>query len=139
MRERSRTGLFLLELVLMLLVFAVCAAVCMQVFAAARLESDRGRDLGNASLLAQSAAECWKSTRGDAQAAALLLDGALDQSAVILYRDDEWAACPADEAAFALTLTPQSSDGSYADISVEKLGEETPLFSLEVKAVVSHG
>jgi hypothetical protein len=32
----SRSGLFLIEMVLVILFFSICAAVCMRVFAAAR-------------------------------------------------------------------------------------------------------
>ncbi len=60
-----RSGLFLIEMVLVNLFFSICAAVSMRVFAAALQTADRSRYLSAAVLAAESAAECWKSSKGD--------------------------------------------------------------------------
>ena len=65
MRNRSKTPLFLMELVIMLLVFSVSAAVCLQVFSGARNISAESRRLDLATMEAQKAAEYWKASHGD--------------------------------------------------------------------------
>lgn len=56
-----RTNLFLLELVLDLLLFALCAAVCVGLILHAKGMSLDSRRLTDAVYLAQTAAETWRS------------------------------------------------------------------------------
>lgn len=62
--SHSRSGLFLLELIIAILFFALGSAVCIQVFARAHLTSQAARDLSFASRQAQSAASVLRSTGG---------------------------------------------------------------------------
>jgi hypothetical protein len=65
MKERSKLPLLLTELSVMLLIFAVCAAICLSVFAASRRTARESvGELGNAAVRAQSAP---KPTRGERQ------------------------------------------------------------------------
>ncbi len=121
MRERSKLPVLLTELTLMLLVFALCAAVCLSIFASARTIADGSAALSRASLWAQSAAECYKAAGGDVGAAAELLG---------LEREGRSAAGERE----GLTLTVSPSGDRQALISVSDAGGET-VFSLTVKAV----
>ena len=56
MKTRSKTPLFLMELIIMLLVFSVSAAVCLQVFSGARKISEESRKLDAAVMQAQTIA-----------------------------------------------------------------------------------
>ena len=56
----KRSGLFLIEIVIVIFFFAVSSAVCMRIFAAAKLTTDRARELDSASLAVQNAAEVYK-------------------------------------------------------------------------------
>ena len=145
MRERSKTSLFLMELVLMILFFAVSAAVCMRVFAAAQLRSDRSSDLSNASLQAQSAAECWKRTEGDAAATAALLGGTETDSGMTLYLDGHWQPCTEAEADYMLQLAADGADAEICVLHVDHYNDVLgyirsaaagdAIFALTVKAV----
>ena len=53
---RSKTPLALMEQVIMVLVFALAAALCLQVFLVSGQMSEKNRDTDNAVLLAQNAA-----------------------------------------------------------------------------------
>lgn len=70
---RNRTSLTLLETAIMLLVFLVAAAFCLQAFAWADTASREGFDKDKAYLLAQSTAERFKS--GEEIAPTQNLDG----------------------------------------------------------------
>ena len=61
MKRNSKSGLFLLELLLSLVIFSVCAGICVLVFAKASGFTAESRDLSNCTLLAQNAAESVKS------------------------------------------------------------------------------
>ena len=58
---RSKTPLALMEQVVMVLVFALAAALCLRVFAFSNQLSQRNEDIDHAVLLAQNTAEMLKS------------------------------------------------------------------------------
>lgn len=73
---RSKASLLLMEQLVMLLVFALAAALCLQVFAKAEVISAETARKDQAVVLARNAAELLKATGGDIQAAqALGADG----------------------------------------------------------------
>ncbi len=67
---KSRAPLVLMELVVMVLVFALASALCLHAFVLSRRLSDRSLLADEALLLAQNAAETLKLTGGDLQSAA---------------------------------------------------------------------
>lgn len=73
---KSKTSLLLMELLVMILVFALTAALCLQVFAKAAAISEETACRDQAMILARNAAELLKATGGDESAVrALEQDG----------------------------------------------------------------
>ena len=131
-RASSRTGLFLMELTLVILFFSLSAAVSMQVFAAAKNTADGSRDLSAAVLAAESAAECWKASGGDLDACVALMDAELRENSLSQSYDENWQR---GGEAYTLTLRPEDT---AAVISVEKSdGEE--IYALTVRALGGGG
>lgn len=58
---RSKTSLFLIELLVMVLIFALCAALCLQIFVRAEQISLETARRDDALLLARNAAELFRS------------------------------------------------------------------------------
>lgn len=58
--KHKKSGLFLLEIMLTLLIFAVCASICVLIFAKASVSSAHGRDMTNAVILVQNEIETAK-------------------------------------------------------------------------------
>jgi len=85
---RSKAPLALMEQTLMILVFALAAALCLQAFVRAdRLSrEDSARD--RAIVYAQNAAETLKSCRGDYAAAAALGGGSWDGASWVICYDE---------------------------------------------------
>lgn len=75
---RSRAPLALMEQAVMVLVFALAAALCVQAFALAGTMSRKNETRDRALQQAQNAVETLKSTHGDYQSAADVLDGNWD-------------------------------------------------------------
>lgn len=75
---KSKAPLMLMEQIVMLLVFALAAALCLQAFVRADELSHQGELLDQATLAAQSAAETVRQTRGDLALAAKQLGGQVD-------------------------------------------------------------
>ena len=91
----------------MLLVFALAAAVCVQVFVFADGDSRRDAARDRALAEVQNAAECLKSLRGDYEAAVQTLGGAWDGERWTLEWDEAWSQVPED-GAYRLEVLPET-------------------------------
>lgn len=69
---KNKASLLLMEQLVMILVFAIAAALCLQVFAKAEAISTENARRDQAVILARNAAELLKATDGDAEAAEAL-------------------------------------------------------------------
>lgn len=125
MRNRSKTPLFLMELIIMLLVFAISAAVCLQVFAGAKRISAESQQLDFACMEAQKAAEYWKASYGDLEKTAEHMGAVAEGNSFSVYYEEEWLHLEF------------SREGARADIVIYA-GEEE-IFSLECEVVMLCG
>jgi len=85
--NRSKAPLALMGQLLMVLFFALAAAICLQAFAKSETISQRSADRDAASLLAQNAAETIKSVHGEMGRASALLGGSV-QDGTWTFRGD---------------------------------------------------
>lgn len=80
----------------MVVIFALCAAVCVQAFALSERVSRQSAELDRAVIEAQSAAEIWKAHAGEADAggqltaAAADLRGTVEQGCLAVRYDSDW-------------------------------------------------
>lgn len=141
MKNSSRTTLFLMEQLIVILIFAICAAVCVKIFVGSYTMVSDSRDKKNSLIVAESGAECYKALGGDADKIAMYLDGTAtgsDEDGVItVYYNKSWQACEGADADYLMQISSRESEeyGSllFGDISVEKVtGEE--IISLTVCA-----
>lgn len=87
---RNRTSLVLMEQLIMVLVFALAAALCLQVFSRAdQISKETGRR-DRAVTLVQNAAETVKACSGNPQETAELLGGSLKAQQLLVGYDDQW-------------------------------------------------
>ena len=116
----SKSAVFLFELMVIILVFVLAAAVCTQIFASAFKMSTESRELTMSSINAQTVAEQFKA-------------GANDTGP--LYFDKEWEQT--DKAGAQYTIELDESTGTApmreAYVNVFKTGEEEAIYSLIVK------
>ena len=131
-RRYSKSGLFLMELMIAILFFSLASAICIRLFAWAHLTSVSSSELSMATVTAQTAAECFKSADGSAEKLTQLLDGAQPAgNGVAVYYDRDWAPASESLAAYRLNVVLIEGNPVIARIDVEKMGGET-VFSLEV-------
>lgn len=131
MKTTSKSSLFLLELILAILFFSLCSAVCVRLFAQARVESSRSAAENRAILCARSAAAAYKAAGGDAAEFCRISGAAGD---MVLYYDAHWQKAAALEtAAYVLKLRPQTAEiGLHrAKIQVQDSDGEA-LYALDV-------
>ena len=130
---KSRAPLALMEQTVMVLVFALAAALCLRAFVLADGISRQVEATDRAVLWAESAADTLKARNGDLAQAAAELGGNLDGQRWIIPLHETWQET-AGEPAYTLTARPVETGRPLlgkAQIDVaEKNGER--LFSLEV-------
>ena len=94
MMRRSRAPLALMELTVMLLVFALAAALCIQAFVASSRQAGENGARDTALRLAQTAAETLKASGGSAAEAQLRaaeqLGGEVSQGIWYVLYDENW-------------------------------------------------
>ena len=117
---RDKTPLVLIEQLIMLLVFALAAALCLRAFVWADGESKRGEARDHAVLAAEAAAETLKAYGGDFAAAAADFGGSWDGESWRVSYDAQWNLTSGN-GAFSLQAAPIAEDLEYlsrADITV---------------------
>ena len=147
MNGRSRSTLFLIEQLIVITIFAVCASVCVNIFIGSYLTANEVRGINHALIAAKNGAECYKEY-GDPGKAAAFLSGrehALGVSYAVVYYDAGWRVCDVEEAAYMMSLrnVPANEKLTHegakypllCELSVEKItGEE--LIGFTVSAVL---
>lgn len=111
LKSRSKSSLFLMELIIVLMFFSLCAATCMQIFANAKVKTDYSRDLTNAAFAAEAVAEVYKAVDGDLEATASKCDGeAVSDGVMKIYYDKDWNPTAQDGAVYVMTVTETETD-----------------------------
>ena len=131
---KSKTPLALMEQLVMVLVFALAAALCVSCFVTADRLSRRNTVRDEAVIAAQNAAETIKGCRGDYEQAAAVLNGTLRHGSLEL----------SGEEGFYIVVTPvDSGDPLLGRANVEAYaatdGEELFVLTVSWQEVGEHG
>ncbi len=132
----KKSSLFLLELIIVLLFFSFCTAVCINLFVKAKIASTQSYDLNNSVLAAQNAVECFKATDADAKEIASLLGGTQNNNTVSITYDKNWNVTKKSDYIYKLTFTinPVQENIISADLTIVK--DTTTLYSLSAVTFV---
>lgn len=117
---KNKASLVLMEQLIMTLVFALAAAVCLQIFVKADCISRQTERLGQAQVLAQNGAEAIKAADGDLAQAAKHLGASVNEQTLTAEIDD-------------LVLTVCEIPSSVAGLGQAQITvsyEDTPLLEL---------
>lgn len=116
-RQKSGSGIFLMELIAVVFFFIICASVCMLAFAKADRLSRLAADRNQAVLMAESTAEVWK------------LNG--EDGVKTLWKEEEMA-----EFQVEFQIISEENGLETAEISVIRSFDKELLFSLETSRYV---
>lgn len=133
----KKTSLFLIELVIAILFFSICAAVSMRMLAAAKINTEHSRNLSNASVKLRSAAELYKSVNGDIVMLAQKLDGGVWENEVVVLYDEEWNIVSDEKnAEFILFIEREETVKKLesALFTIKKTGQTDSIISVSLKA-----
>ena len=129
MNTRSRSTLFLIEQLIVIAVFAMCAAACARILTAAYFNAIDSRDINNAILYAENGAESFKTTSGDLGTVAEIMGGFFTSSNtggnVTVFFDNRWQVSSEVDARYILLLESRNADAALpnlvtGDLSVER-------------------
>jgi len=98
MNQRSKSTLFLIEQLIVVAVFAICAAACISIMVAAYFNANESRSISNALVRAESAAEVFKATSGDVDSIADILGSDVswvmsidsEHTTITVHYDSQW-------------------------------------------------
>ena len=131
---KSKAPLALMELILMVLVFALAAGLCLQVFVFAGQVSRNCEAKDRAMLVVQNAAEVWKINDGDAQKCVQKLGGEVDASVWQIGYDATWEKTPVSEAEYLVRAVPIETNDpllGFATVSAQTADGES-LFQVDI-------
>lgn len=138
---RSRSTLVLMELVVMVLVFALTGALCLRAFTWADRVSQAQADRGQALLCAQNGAQLLKSCRGDFRKAAQV-HGLGNEDRWVIHYSEDWQVCNEPGVFRLQAARTQEERGLLGGALIEVYdAQETLLAQLKVKwqEVDGHG
>jgi len=146
MTQRSKSTLFLIEQLIVIAVFAICAAACVSILTAAYFYADDSSATSNAVIKAESAAEIFKATGGDVTVIADMLGGSAEPNTsfgciVTVYYDSLWEVCFPFDASYVLRISSVETSNTARDltliagsVSVERVsGEELIFFPIAAR------
>ncbi len=92
MKNKSRTSLVLMELVITILLFSISSAVCVKLFVQAHLITNNTEELNHSMEIAQSIAEIFRGTSGNIEEIKAIFPKAVgnDKSYLQIYFDNEF-------------------------------------------------
>ena len=130
----SKAPLALMEQIIMLLVFALSAALCLQVFALSGKISHGMEDRAYAVTEVRNAAESIKIFDGDFEKHAEMFGGTTENGTWKAFYDEDWKTVSEEEAVYIVEAVPAETEnpllGAAKISAFEKNGKE--LFALEV-------
>ena len=128
-----------MEQVIVITVFAICAAICVNILSYSFSLTSNAVDTRSALLVAENAAESHKAFRGDIVRMAQSLGGddtlASNEGALTVFFDSDWLISGESGASFALSVM-QRGEGAVilADITVSRLADSNDMITLTAAA-----
>ena len=134
-KNESKDPLVLMEQVIMVLVFALAAALCIQAFALARTNSLRITERDHAMNISQTLAETVKAYAGDQKEVCKELGGRIEGKQLVFYYDSDWKEIgEPEDAAYQAVFAEEKSERfcRYGKITVSDTEHDREVFSIRV-------
>jgi hypothetical protein len=128
-KANSRSVLFLTELIIAILIFALCMGICGGVFANAFMTATAGADLNEAVFLSESAAEAFHAC-DDVESFAKVVDGSPTEDGAIVYYDKDWRPQGGPDGARFTLVAAISDEGGVATAVIDVSRGTKPIFGL---------
>lgn len=134
--NKSKSSLFLMEILVSILLFSIASAVCVQVFVKASQLNKSSRELEQSLRVAQNFAEIMRNSKTPAETLqSLFPDAKVDRSEISVSFDQSFAPCPKEStnALYCAFLTFEETDNlHHMQIRIENIQTEQEIYSLKV-------
>ncbi|MDR1246161.1 MAG: hypothetical protein LBK57_03935 [Clostridiales Family XIII bacterium] len=133
-KANSRSVLFLTELIIAILIFALSMGICGGVFASAFMTATTGTNLNEAVFLSESAAEAFHA-HDDIENFASSIGGSPAENGAIVYYDKDWRPQTSPDGALYILNAQISEAGDIvtAEINVSRQGSKSIFDLVTVK------
>ena len=131
--DKSKTSLFLMELIITILFFALCSGVCMQLFVRSHVMGVQTWELNHAVEKAQGFAEAMRGTDGSLEGILSVYPEAIevDGSYFEVFYDSDFNTCDYSVAEYAADVTLKPN-GAIQNMSIRiiKLSDMSDIYAL---------
>ncbi len=119
MSNNRKSSLFLMELMIALLIFSICAGVCAAIIAKATVNISESRDISNGMIIAQNNAE-------------LIKNGAKQENQVFYYNSDLQEQNNNDSAVYSaeLMITPKENGVVEYTVDVFRIADNKLIYTI---------
>lgn len=137
-KNSSGTGMFMMEMMMVVFCFILCASTCILVFVKSNQMSRYAQDTNQGVLAAESIAEVWKAEGGEGLTKGLYAissGGAVTGTGSYrMYWDKNWkVTAKAEQAAYQAEITWTEADGlASGTIHVADIGGTREIFTMPV-------
>ena len=136
--SRSKSGLFLMEMIIAICFFAVASGICVQLFVAAHSISQRSANIQMAVMNAQSAAAAFKATGQNTEALVTTLGASYHGGGqIVAWFNEEWEAVALEDGHHQMVVEKDLSVvPAVAYITVYDVASGDMLYSLSVSRYI---
>lgn len=145
MKLRSKSSLFLIELIIVILFFSIAGTVCIQLFVKSHLLSSKTQAMNHCVKYAQNYAEVFTNLNGSEDSFSDFFEDSLfnngDHTYCINY-DKSFKTTTDPEAAFyrcSLAFDYTNKDIPMISVNFYKISDDSLLYSLDVKKYAFNG
>lgn len=111
MRNRtSKSSLFLMELIIAILFFAIASGMCMQIFVKAHLITKQTNREQNAVVASDSVIAVLKNASGDLNQVASLFEGEIENGQVTIWLNESFQITSSNQSMYYIAVTREDVD-----------------------------
>ena len=130
---KSKTSLFLMELIITILLFAACGAVCMKLFVTSYVMTQDTVELNESVSIAQGFAEVMRGTDGDISSVIEHYPTAIrgGEEFFEVFYDEDFEACSYNTASYVgdVTMTPNGAIQNM-EVRIVRLRDNKDIYTL---------
>lgn len=130
-QQSKKSSLFLMELIIVLFFFALCSAVCVNIFAKAKIINEQSYELNKSIIASENAAQCFKAANSDIGKLADLLNGTTQGNIIIIGYDKNWQNAELANAAYIMKINIENSTNNLDKANISILKADKLIYSLE--------
>jgi len=134
-RSKSKSSLFLMEMIVTILFFSIASAICVRLFAESHILSRQADELNMAVAVSQSFIEVMRGTDGSMDALLEQFPDAerINNDVLEQYYDTDYNECTSEEACYVAEIT-LSNTGAFQVIDTRFINLETKELVYELSA-----